>query len=94
MASQISELSTRVGGLESTTNSLEVNEIALQIEGLSKDIEELVKRIQMLFYNLPNDMSEQLVNKSSDSIQKLLLLLLLNKSDSDLTSNINRLLKQ
>ena len=94
LASQISELSTRVGGLESTTNSLEVNEIALQIEGLSKDIEELVKRIQILFYNLPNDMSEQLVNKSSDSIQKLLLLLLLNKSDSDLTSNIKRLLKQ
>ena len=94
LASQIRELSTRVGGLESTTNSLEVNEIALQIEGLSKDIEELVKRIQMLFYNLPNDMSEQLVNKSSDSIQKLLLLLLLNKSDNDLTSNIKRLLKQ
>ena len=94
LASQISKLSTRVGGLESTTNSLEVNEIALQIEGLSKDIEELVKRIQMLFYNLPNDMSEQLVNKSSDSIQKLLLLLLLNKSDNDLTSNIKRLLKQ
>ena len=94
LASQIRELSTRVGGLESTTNSLEVNEIALQIEGLSKDIEELVKRIQMLFYNLPNDMSEQLVNKSSDSIQKLLLLLLLNKSNNDLTSNINRLLKQ
>ena len=94
LASQISKLSTRVGGLESTTNSLEVNEIALQIEGLSKDIEELVKRIQMLFYNLPNDMSEQLVNKSSDSIQKLLLLLLLNKSDNDLTSNINRLLRQ
>ena len=93
LASQISELSTRVGGLESTT-SLEVNEIALQIEGLSKDIEELVKRIQILFYNLPNDMSEQLVNKSSDSIQKLLLLLLLNKSDNDLTSNIKRLLKQ
>ena len=94
LASQISVLRTRVGGLESTTNSLEVNEIALQIEGLSKDIEELVKRIQMLFYNLPNDMSEQLVNKSSDSIQKLLLLLLLNKSDNDLTSNIKRLLKQ
>ena len=94
LASQIRELSTRVGGLESTTNSLEVNKIALQIEGLSKDIEELVKRIQMLFYNLPNDMSEQLVNKSSDSIQKLLLLLLLNKSDNDLTSNIKRLLKQ
>ena len=94
LASQISVLRTRVGGLESTTNSLEVNEIALQIEGLSKDIEELVKRIQMLFYNLPNDMSEQLVNKSSDSIQKLLLLLLLNKSDNDLTSNINRLLRQ
>ena len=93
LASQISELSTRVGGLESTT-SLEVNEIALQIEGLSKDIEELVKRIQILFYNLPNDMSEQLVNKSSDSIQKLLLLLLLNKSDNDLTSNIKRLLNQ
>ena len=54
----------------------------------------MVKRIQMLFYNLPNDMSEQLVNKSSDSIQKLLLLLLLNKSDNDLTSNIKRLLKQ
>lgn len=93
LALQISKLSTRVGGLESTTNGLEVNKIALQIEGLSKDIEELVKRIQMLFYNLPNDMSEQLVNKSSDSIQKLLLLLL-NKSDNDLTSNIKRLLKQ
>lgn len=31
---------------------------------------------------------------SSESMQKLLLLLLLNKSDSDLTNNINRLLRQ
>ena len=69
-----------------------VNKLFSQI-GLSKNAEELVKRIKLLLSNLPNDMSEQLLNKSSDSTQKLLLLLLLNKSDSDLTSNINRLLK-
>ena len=69
-----------------------VNKLFSQI-GLSKNADELVKRIKLLLSNLPNDMSEQLVNKSSDSIQKLLLLLLLNKSDNDLTGNINRLLK-
>ena len=58
------------------------NKLFSQI-GLSKNAEELVKRIQLLLSNLPNDKSEQLINKSSDSIQKLLLLLLLNKSDND-----------
>lgn len=87
-----SNLESKIDNLETILSGLNISGITSQIEEFSKDINIFVEKIKILFSVLSPD--KLINNVSSDSIQKLQLLLLLNNSNGNLISNTNRFLKK
>ena len=85
-------LVTRISNLETKTDNLDVSEINSLIEGLSNSIDKLIEKIKILFSD-DSILTSFVNNSSSNSIQKLLLLSMLNSNNSGEINNINRLFK-